>query len=292
MIKSMTGFGSATGEFSGGEIHMEIKSVNGRYLGCKFRWPNLFSELENELTEKLRNCLGRGTITVSVSYLKSPNENTEKPVLNEQKLEEYLAIYEKIQGRTNTDFPPVTVDLMRLPEVISLETVDLAEDEMRKVAKKLFDEALLELVDMQNREGNTLYAVFQRSIQIVQTKIQTIQKMVQNRREKLFVEYCKKIESLVESKINEDRIITEAGILAEKLDISEELDRLGSHLGQFSGFLSSEEPVGKRLNFLLQEMNREVNTIGSKANDIDISHLVVEMKNGLEIIREQVQNVA
>ncbi|HPD32959.1 MAG TPA: YicC family protein [Candidatus Kapabacteria bacterium] len=290
MLKSMTGFAKA--EFAKDYIKAtcELKCVNGKFLDLNIKLPRNLQSLEIQLRDMLKNRISRGTVTlmVQVEYI----DPTKALVFNEEKAK---AVYEHLNSLKNS---LKIKDPIHLEHLINFDEffieVNNQEDEklISQVVKQATNQALMNLEKMQLIEGKNLEKDIFRRLQSFQTNLDKIRALslekVPQEREK----YRQKIAQLFESdEIDEQRLYLEIVILADKLDITEECTRLDSHISFFNEALKSKISEGRKINFLIQEMNREINTIGSKANDAEISQLVVLEKEELERIREQIQNV-
>jgi uncharacterized protein (TIGR00255 family) len=285
MIKSMTGYGRVNLESNGGQIIITIRSVNSRYLDLKIRGVELEPDLEFKIREAVRKKSSRGSIIVSIKSRVQDRKNVLE--FDKEKFEEIEAILLTIQreyGR-HLDLGDLLSagDLFRTKDNGFLEEMSIITG---------VGEALEQLNKMRTAEGLAIFNDLDTRIKAILNSLgdlnQQAEKSLQDRKSK----YQERINDLAGSiEINQDRIIQEIAILAEKYDFTEEAVRCESHCQQFNEMLDQDEPVGKRLNFLLQEMVREVNTIGSKSNDGSISKIVVELKSEIEKCREQVQNI-
>lgn len=288
MIKSMTGFAKAEAGEKNFHAVVEIRSVNGRYLEPQVKLPRELSQREYDLREILRAALTRGSVSVTV---KIEHKATAPRKLNENVAVQYAGALESLKKKLKLK-DVITLDhLLQFKEVFDADTE--AEDvEMWRVAEKAVRTALKLHDEMRVNEGRELVKDFKNRVKEIETGLNKVEDMGSKRipeeRERLRARIAQLFES---DEIDEQRLQMEIVLLADKLDISEECVRLRSHIKFFHETLDEKEAVGRKLNFLLQEMNREVNTIGSKCNDAAISHIVVGMKEELERIREQVQNV-
>jgi uncharacterized protein (TIGR00255 family) len=290
-MKSMTALSTATLSEHGIRAVVEIRSVNGRYLEITARLPKQLSHKEVELRELVRSVINRGTVQVSI---KTEHDTPTAPALNIERMEAYWSHLEKLRKKLKISEPVTLGDVLRIPDVfVSDETLALEQVEQEwKVAAKAVRAALASLDTMRKNEGKELAKDMRARIKHVESLLDQIEQRSMQRvpeeRERLRARIGQLFES---DEIDEQRLQLEILLLADKLDCSEEIVRLRSHIKFFGEALKSTEPVGRQLNFLLQEMNREVNTIGAKANDATISQHVVAIKEELERIREQVQNI-
>ncbi|MEE9190358.1 MAG: YicC/YloC family endoribonuclease [Candidatus Neomarinimicrobiota bacterium] len=285
MIKSMTGYGRANLESNGGQIIITIRSVNSRYLDLKIRGIDLEPDLEFKIREAVRKKSSRGSIIVSIKSKTQDLKNSLE--FDKEKFEEIEATLLTIQREYGRHLD--LGDLLSAGDLFRTKDNGLLEDTNILTG---VSEALEQLDTMQIAEGSAIYDDLNTRIKGILNSLgglnQQAKKSLQDRKSK----YKEKINDLVGSiEINQDRIIQEIAMLAEKYDFTEEAVRCESHCRQFNEILEQDEPVGKRLNFLLQEMVREVNTIGSKSNDGTISKIVVELKSEIEKCREQIQNI-
>ncbi len=289
MIASMTGFGR--GEAEGGESRttVEIRSVNGRFSEISVRLPRQLVDLEQKIKERVGKSISRGKISVSVSW----ESKKESPVrLNVHVLRAYREVLSKVKDELGVEGRVDLSVLLGMPDVFKHEEEKLDRESAWSLMEKACDMALSEHSQMRKREGEELSVDFRKRIDIMENLIERIEELASLKVEVTRERLKEKIQRLLEdTQIDEMRLYMEVAVLAEKSDVTEECVRFQSHNSQFIAALDNGGPVGRRLNFLLQEIGREVNTIGAKANDADISHLVVDIKEEVERLREQVQNV-
>ena len=291
MVVSMTGFGR--GEFSdqGWKVTVELKTVNHRYLDVNIRTNGHYFGLEEVVCAYIKEKFSRGRIDL---YIKIEElEDKERMVkLDKALLQGYIEVLREIQNEL-PGAPPITLDqIIRLPEVIQLSSEEIDVDELSQVVLKALEIASLNAINMRGIEGQKLAKDIQKRLESIRTSIQFIEQrapfVVTHYQEQLLNNLN---ELLKGTSLSEERFLQEIAIFADRCNIDEEIVRFSSHVEQFSKTLKAEEPVGRKLDFLIQEMNREINTIGSKANDLEIAKKVVEVKSELEKIREQVQNI-
>lgn len=291
MIKSMTGFGRVEYERKGVRMLVEIRSVNHRFCEISMRMPKELTILEEKCKKWIQAHLRRGRIDVQVSMDDVGNED---PLLdvNWHVVENYVRIAEQLKRHYRLNGDMNVDELIRLPDVIqpSVRSGDI--ETLEAVLKTAFDRAIEQLMLMRRREGQALA----KDLYILVTQLKALSQEVSQRAPYVLEEYRKRlIERLAEwtdkDTVDPNRLMTEVALFADRADIREELTRLNSHGEQFKQILESDEAVGRKLDFLLQEMNREVNTIASKSHDLSISQNVVDMKSILEKMREQVQNI-
>ncbi|MDP4144679.1 MAG: YicC/YloC family endoribonuclease [Bacillota bacterium] len=291
MAKSMTGFGRAVSENDNINFTVEMKSVNHRYLDLNIKMPRNMLALEDRIRKIVQNKLNRGKVDIFITQ-KSYGTADAVASFNKSLADSYYNCLQKIKENYMVD-DDISVSLIaKFPDVV---TIEREEEDIEVVWKALqipLSEAVDMLFDMREKEGKKL-------IEDIILKIDHIKVLVDRINEKtpLVVQmYSAKLKDRIaeltsDIEIDENRIAVEVAILADKSCIDEEIVRLNSHINQFKDTLFLENPIGRKLDFILQEMNREANTIASKANDIDIVHLVLDIKNEIEKVREQIQNI-
>ena len=291
MIKSMTGYGRAVATVGGREFTVELRSVNNRYLDCTVKLPRMLSFAEDAVKQAVKASVSRGKVDVFIS-MKSENADDTTITLNKTVLEGYLTAMRQMvsEFEVRDDISVSTVS--RLPEVFSVEKPQVDEEQLQKDLMEVLSQALAGYDAMRCKEGQALDAdlrsrgntILELVAQVEQGNAQTV------------IDYRTRLENklrevLESTNIDESRILTEAAIFADKVAVDEETVRLRSHLAQMNEMLTSGGAVGRKLDFLLQEMNREANTIGSKCTDVRLARVVVDIKAELEKIREQTQNI-
>ena len=292
MIKSMTSFGRAQGEEGKGYLFsIEMKSVNNRYLDLNIRMPKFMISLEEEIRKMINTRLNRGKVDVFINY-KSYDKASAMPKLNLEVAKGYYNCLNELQKEFNIENDITVSKLANFPEVLTLEEKEENLDEVLKEIKPLIETSLDKMLDMRIREGEKLKEDILIKLDAIEEKV----KIIENFAEDLPKTYKQRLEERLSEltkglNVDEERIAVEVAIFADKVAIDEEVIRLKSHIGQMRKTLNLEEPVGRKLDFIVQEMNRETNTIGSKANDINITNIVIDIKNLIEKIREQVQNI-
>ena len=291
MIHSMTGYGRAVRTMNGREITVELRSVNNRFLDCSVKLPRAFSYVEDAVKQTVKASVARGKVDVFVGVNATAEENV-RVSLNRPVLEGYLNALRTVVTDYGVRDDISAMSLSRLPEVFVVEKPE--EDEERNTADivSVAEEALAAYNAMREREGAALAADVRAHAAVILSFVEK----VEQRSPVTLLEYRTRLENklreVLENKsIDESRIVTEAALFADKIAVDEETVRLRSHLSQLEALLSEGGAIGRKLDFLLQEMNREANTIGSKGNDIEQARNVVEIKAELEKIREQIQNI-
>ena len=291
MIKSMTGYGRAQGSFSGGEITVEIKSVNNRYLDCSVKLPRVYSFTEDAVKGLVQRTISRGKVDVFITVNSAGADNM-KITLNAPVVEGYLSALKQLARDYDVRDDISVSSLSRFSDVLIMEKQEEDEQEVREALLGVTEQALSAFDEMRSREGQALKQdLLQKADGILELVAQVEARSpvtVAAYRERLT---AKMMEVLENSAIDEARIIQEAAIYADKVAVDEETVRLRSHVEQFRAMLSGGGVIGRKLDFLMQEMNREANTIGSKGSDVEQARTVVELKSQLEKIREQIQNI-
>lgn len=289
-MKSMTGFGRASLESNGKNYIIEIKTVNNKYSDITVKSPKRLSFMEDKIRKQIANRITRGKVEVSVSFFDFSNKS-KNVVLNKEIAKEYIKQLREIADENNLSENISVVEIAKLPDI--LNSIDSDNDEeIAGEALKCLNMALDSLIEMRKAEGENIKQDLLVRIERVQN---LVDKIAENSKG-IVEEYVSKLEKRVKEilktdVIDENRIAQEAVIYADKTSIEEELTRLNSHIVQFKELVNSDGPVGKKLDFMIQEMNRETNTIGSKAGSGEITKAVIDLKVELEDIREQIQNI-
>jgi len=288
----MTGFGLAEKTREGYRVRVEIRTVNHRYSEVAIRLPRELLPLEEALKQELKRLVKRGRADVSVFVDRTAAQPVDVQV-NWAALDRYMAAAEEIARRYGLHSDVSVHELIALPDILaSAETTKPGGDPTHELASDAFREAADRLVAMREAEGRHLQRDLEERLQVLRARREELAEraplVVAGYRERL----SQRLRELLEDvPLDEQRVAMEAAIFAERCNVDEELTRLASHFSQFGSLLGSEEPTGRKLDFLVQEMNREVNTIGSKAGDAGMAAVVVDMKAELEKIREQIQNI-
>ncbi len=287
----MTGYGRAICASENMDVSVEIKSVNSRYLDFFPKTPRELNAYDDELSKLIKQVCVRGRVTLMcvIDYNDSEKSGL---TLNMDRIREYVKVAEEIQTEINTDIS-VTVDqLMKLQDIFTPVEKDEFTEELKKTFFGAVNEAIEQLDKIRTAEGNNLKKDLETRLKNVETYVSQIESKSSEHRGEDFIRYKQRIAELVEDvSLDEQRLLQEVAIIAEKKDISEEIVRLSSHLQLYNTYFDDVEYAGRKMNFMLQEMGREVNTIGSKTDQIEVSHLVVSVKDELEKMREQVQNI-
>lgn len=291
MLKSMTGYGRAQKILSGRDILVEIRSVNHRYYEYSSRIPRTYNYIDEKLKALLKNSISRGKVDISVSINNIEGRDTEIAI-NKGVAEGYLNALRSVSAELNVDDDLTLSKLIKLPDIFNVQKTPDDEEQVWNDVAEVAGEALQKFVAMRETEGEKLHSDILEKARLISEMVGRVEELspltVEAYREKLF----RKLSEVLESKdIDQQRIVTEAAIFSEKIAVDEETVRLKSHISQLEEMLDSGEAIGRKLDFIVQEMNRETNTIGSKAQDLNITKIVVDMKAELEKIREQIQNI-
>ncbi|MDK2799893.1 MAG: hypothetical protein PWP27_1416 [Clostridiales bacterium] len=291
MIKSMTGYGRSELRKENKDIVVEIKSVNHRYADFSIRISRYYSFLEDRVREYLQNYISRGKVDIYIS-IDSYEEDNKLVLLNEGLAASYISAIKQLKDIFNLQDDITVSTIARYSDIFKIEKKEEDQERLWGSVKEALELAIKDFIAMRTREGIRL-------AQDLSTRgkdIVNIVNEIEVRSPQVVNEYREKIETRVKEFLNnvpvdENRLLTEVAIFADKISIAEEIVRLKSHLTELDVMLNSDQPVGRKLDFLIQEMNREINTIGSKANDLYISKRVVEIKSEIEKLREQIQNI-
>ncbi len=290
MPRSMTGFGRAKSEIDGREYQIEIKSVNYKYSDVSVKLPRNISYLEEKIKSTVSKSVARGKIDVFVTFYNNSSVGKEIKI-NRELAKSYISELRSLAEETGTDANLRVIDISKMPDVLMLQNED-DEDLIMSEINKPLNEAITNFISMKEIEGNKIAEDLKSRIDKIAKKIEEIS----NASTGLIDEYIVKLEARIKEMlkvdvVDETRLAQEVVIYADKTSIQEELTRLDSHVSQFRDIINSNDVVGKKLDFILQEMNREINTIGSKSGSLEITNLVIDVKTELEDIREQVQNL-
>lgn len=291
MIKSMTGYGSAKGAVEGLEISVELKSVNNRYLDTAVRMPRSFLFAEESVKAAVQRHISRGKVDVFISVDSSAAGDMTVKV-NEPLLKAYIETICRISSENGLVNDLTALNASRFPDVLSVEKKTMDAEAISEGISAIVEEALCDFDGMRQREGGKLREDVLKRLETIDTYVSTVEKAapetVKEYRSRL---EQKMLEVLKGTAIDEGRILAEAAIYADKVAVDEETVRLRSHMAQLGIMINGSSPIGRKIDFLIQEFNREANTIGSKCQSSDIAHVVVELKSEIEKIREQIQNI-
>ena len=291
LIRSMTGYGRAVEMVNGREFTVELRSVNNRYLDCSVKLPRSLSFAEEAVKQAVKNAISRGKVDVFIS-VRSENGTEAKVTLNDAMVEGYLAAMQQMVEKYPVK-DDISVSLLsRMPEVFTVEKPEVDEQQLLADLMRVVSVALEGYNAMRATEGEAL----EKDLRSRGATIEELVSQVESGNAQTVADYRTRLENklkevLANTAIDESRILTEAAIFADKVAVDEETVRLRSHLQQMYSMLTTGGAMGRKLDFLLQEMNREANTIGSKCTDVRLARVVVDIKAELEKIREQTQNI-
>ncbi len=291
MIKSMTGFGRAELSSEERKVSVEIKSVNHRYLELGIKLPKKLNFLENKIRNEVKKYVERGKVDLFITY-ENDGENNECIRYNSVLAREYYDTYQKISAELDVENDIKASHIMRSPDVITIESGEDDEELMEQLVIRTVDEAAKKLVDARSEEGQRLYADLIDKLEHLKGNVQ----FIEERSPLIDAEYREKItekvhELLDDHQIDESRIAQEVVMFSDKVCIDEEIVRLYSHIAGMKDALTKGNAIGRRLDFIAQELNREANTTLSKTTDAEIADVAIELKTEIEKIREQIQNI-
>jgi len=292
MISSMTGFGRGRAEGEGVTVVVEIKSVNSRFCEISVRGPRNLAEKEVDVQNRIKESLARGRITAHLT-IEARAELESAVGINRPVAQAYRNLLQDLIRELEIQDSVRLEHLLRFPEIVDkTDTAETDIEELWPVVAAALEEAITKICAMRRKEGEALLSDLAGSLDTLAEGLATINDRAPERIVAARTRLQERIAELVsEERVDRERLEFEIAIMADKLDVNEEAVRLASHIQLFRDALEMKESVGRKLNFISQEMNREINTIGSKANDPEIAHVVVRMKEELERVREQIENV-
>jgi len=287
MISSMTAYSRRERKDDLGELTWELRSVNHRYLELSLRMPEEFRMLEPLVRERIGKRLGRGKVDCTLRFTPS-SVSQAGVVVNERLALQIIQAAAQVGHLLHEAAPPKTMDVMRWPGVLEVEEQDFTP--LQKLAGELLEEAIDGMVESRQREGERLAEMILQRCEAMRLEVakarELMPRVIAGVRQRLRSRLAE-----ISDELDEGRLEQEMALLAQRLDVDEEMDRLYAHLDEVQDVLKRDEPVGRRLDFLMQELNREANTLGSKSNDVEITRIAVELKVLIEQMREQVQNI-
>ena len=292
MIKSMTGYGKGNLELDNRNYQVEIKSVNHRYLDISIKMPRILSYLEDIVKKQISEKVKRGKIDVFITFENNSQEGKNIKI-NKELAKLYIEQLKELADEENLLSNIEVIDISKMPDVLSIKQEE-GDEKIKTELMQVTQTAVNKILDMKNTEGERISQDLLNRIYNIKNKIEEISQKSTGLIEQYVVKLERRIKELLNSDIvDKNRLAQEVVIYADKCSVEEEITRLKSHINQFEDLINSiaDEPKGKKLDFIIQEMNRETNTIGSKANDLDITDGVIEIKTELEDIREQIQNI-
>lgn len=290
MIKSMTGYGKSSLSINSREYQVEIKTVNHKYIDTNIRMPRIISYLEEDVRKLIASKIKRGKVDISISFENYSSDGNDIRI-NTELAKMYIENLKKLAEEENISANIEITEITRLPDVLTIKS-NLDENQIKSELLQVVDDAINQLINMRQNEGNSI----SEGILAKMSQIEEKNEEIFNLSTGLIDEYVVKLESRIKEilkteELDKSRLMQEVVIYADKCSVEEEITRLKSHIGQLRNLIDSEGPSGKKMDFIIQEMNRETNTIGSKANNLEIVNRVVDIKTILEDIREQIQNI-
>lgn len=291
MIKSMTGYGSAVYSKNGKKYSVEIKSVNNRYSDISVKAPRIYGFLEDALRKRAAERIRRGKADIYVT-VENDGADSGSVSVDTSLAAQYMKAFSQLSDSLGIPCNMKSEDFLRIQDVFRVEKAEENEDEIAAAAKKALDGALDRFEEMRLREGEKMLEDLQAHLAVIKEETAHIE----SHAPEIVEQYRKRIEERVRDILgtapyDETRLLTEVAVFSDRVNVNEEIVRLKSHISQFSEMLASDEPVGRKIDFLIQEMNRETNTIGSKSNDLEASKIIINIKAEIEKLREQIQNV-
>ena len=290
MIKSMTGYGKANLEKTERTYQIEIKSVNHRYLDISIKMPKAISYLEEDIKKCISKKIQRGKIDVFVTFENNSAEGKNIKI-NTEIAKMYIEQLKKLAESENILSNIEVTDISKYPDVLTIQN-NQDEDTIKNELMEVTKNAVNQIIEMKEKEGEKIAEDLTRRLEEIQKKILEISTLSTGLIQEYVVKLKTRVQELLQNQeIDEARLAQEVVIYADKCSVEEEITRLNSHISQFKELLNSNTQIGKKLDFIIQEMNRETNTIGSKANNLEITNDVIDIKTEIENIREQVQNI-
>jgi uncharacterized protein (TIGR00255 family) len=287
----MTGYGQGVARNDLVEVTAEIKSVNNRFLETVIKLPRILSSYENDARDLVSKRMHRGRIMVWLNISKGA-EQLGQPVLNKDLVKKYLQMAAELESEFSLAGDLTLSQLMNFPDVVAFHESGEDLKPLWQCAKDALQQGLDQLVAMRKKEGAELEKDLKQRIKNIMQRIEKIESLAHNAPREELMKLQQRLQTLLNGKeLDPERLEMEVAMIADKLDITEECVRFGSHNRLFLDAIDAEQPEGRKLNFLLQEMHREANTIAAKVNSAEIAHLVIEIKENIEQLREQVQNI-
>ena len=290
MIKSMTGYGKSSLSINSREYQVEIKTVNHKYIDVNIKMPRIISYLEEDVRKLVVSRIKRGKVDIQISFENYSKDGNDVKI-NTELAQIYIQSLRELAEAENLSSNIEVTEITKLPDVLTIKS-NLDEDETKEELLQVANEAIDKIIQMRKVEGEKISKDILDKIARIEQKNEEIFSLSTG----LIEEYVVKLEARVKEllkteELDKSRLMQEVVIYADKCSVEEEVTRLRSHIYQLRYLINSEEPIGKKMDFLIQEMNRETNTIGSKANNLEITNTVVDIKTILEDIREQIQNI-
>lgn len=292
MVRSMTSFGRYQSE-DGNKylLSVEMKSVNNRYLDINIRLPKFMISLEEPIRKIVNEKIKRGKVDIFINYKNYEGSNS-VPILDLELAKKYYECLERLSENLEIEDDITVSKIAKYPEVITLEVQEENLDDILEELNPLINRSLDMMIEMREREGEKLKEDILSKLDVIEKEVKDIEVLSEDVPKRYKEKLLDRIKELTTGiTIDEERVATEVAIMADKVAVDEEITRLYSHISQMRKTLDLDEPIGRKLDFIIQEMNRETNTIGSKCNDMNMTNTVINIKNIIEKIREQVQNI-
>lgn len=291
MLKSMTGFGRAKYETNSREYIIDIKSVNNRYSDITIKMPRSISFLEEKVKQKVTNAISRGKVEVFITF-NNYSEQGKNIKINSELAKRYIEEIKQLSEDTQINMNINLQEILKMPDILNIRIDEEAEILIWSELETALTEAINNFITMRETEGLKIQEDLEKRIDYIEKSVNSIDNISDTLVQEYIAKLEKRINDILQNNIvDESRLAQEVVIYSDKCSVEEELTRLKSHIIQFKELLNKNTANGKKIDFLIQEMNREINTIGSKANNLDITNYVIEIKTELENIREQIQNV-
>jgi uncharacterized protein (TIGR00255 family) len=288
-FRSMTGFGQAEGASPSGTYRIEIRGVNNRFFELQVRQPRFVNNLDQQIKKEIQSVISRGSLTVIISC--DREEEGKKLKYDESTVSGYVGVLREIKSRFNLGGDVSLKELLTFSDIVTADIDAFDDDVIWKHIKPILSAALTAFQKTRETEASFILKDLMKILKRIDKTLKLIEKRAPVRMREYADALRDRIKKLCSVEPDPSRIALEIAVLADRLDIAEECTRLRAHIAKFIQDIAADEPTGKRLGFLLQEMNREANTIGSKANDTEIAHHSVQLKEDIEKIREQIQNI-
>lgn len=290
MVKSMTGYGKSSLSINSREYQVEIKAVNHKYIDANIKMPRVISYLEEDVRKLIASKIKRGKIDISITF-ENYSEDGNDIRINTELAKMYIENLRKLAEEENISANIEVTEITKLPDVLTIKN-NFDENQIKTELLQTVENAINQLINMRQNEGEKISRDILTKIEQIETKKQEIFSLSTG----LIDEYVVKLEARIKEllkteELDKSRLMQEVVIYADKCSVEEEITRLTSHIEQLRNLINADEPSGKKMDFIIQEMNRETNTIGSKANSLEITNRVVDIKTILEDVREQIQNI-
>ena len=290
MIKSMTGYGRGNISKNDREYQIEIKSVNHRYLDISVKMPRQLSYLEDAIKKEISSRVKRGKVDIFITFNNNSLEGRTIKI-NTELAHAYITELKKLSEKEDILSDIQVTEISKYPDVLNIQN-EQDDDKIKEEVIEVLNDAIENFISMRQTEGSKISEDLLKRLDYIEIKVNEISKLSTGLIEEYVVKLEARIKEIIkDQEIDKQRLAQEVVIYADKCSVEEEITRLNSHILQFKNLLNSDEAVGKKLDFIVQEMNRETNTIGSKANNLDITNRVIDLKTEIENIREQIQNI-